>query len=73
MWREGIVEAEGRVIRYQAKVYEVGSRFGINGGRVSKLLFLSDGEVLLSYDRGWGVKPTCEAAKEALAILLAKF
>lgn len=75
MWHEGTIgipmEDGGSVkVRYQAKVYDTGSQYGINGGRISKLLLLADGECVAAYDRGWSVKPTCEAAKLALSILM---
>lgn len=75
MWHEGTIgipmEDGGSVkVRYQAKVYDTGSQYGINGGRISKLLLLADGECVAAYDRGWSVKPTCEAARLALSILL---
>lgn len=52
----------------EAKVYETGSEYGIEGGRVSKLAIrrrvisrYSDRLVLVvSYDRGWDIRPTTE-------------
>jgi hypothetical protein len=38
---------------YGAKVYDEGSEYGINGGRVSKLYVREDGESIVHYDRGW--------------------
>lgn len=50
MWEEG----EYKDYKYQAKVYDKGSHFGINNGRVSKLWIynVKTGEVLYNYDRG---------------------
>lgn len=39
--------------RYEAKVYDNGSEYGIYGGRVSKLSIYEDDEVIVHYDRGW--------------------
>lgn len=53
MWHEGVIEG----FWWQAKVYDKGSQFGINGGRVSKL-FICEGSVwdadkqVYGYDRG---------------------
>ena len=59
-WTEGRVDGYS----YQAKVYADTSRFGINGGTVSKLL-IKDGEdnVVANYDRGWDVIPEGKAKK----------
>lgn len=49
--------------RFEAKLYDEGSCFGINEGRVSKLHiwpkegFVFDSEVV-AYDRGWDIEPT---------------
>ena len=59
---------------FQAKVYNEGSKFGINQGRVSKLAVWKNDpehkgfyrETIANYDRGWDVQPTDEAAKEVL-------
>ncbi len=49
-WVEG--EYEGR--RYQAKVYDEPSDYGINGGRVSKLWVRGTTyNTFINYDRGW--------------------
>ena len=54
MWQDGIFRRE---YWWQAKVYVEGSRFGINGGRVSKLTICATPtwdhtQVLYNYDRG---------------------
>lgn len=66
MWEKGTVNVGGAVYAYHAKVYEVGSKFGIDGGRVSKLEMARDGETVCSYDRGWDVEPEGEMDIEAL-------
>lgn len=44
----------GNVGRFtvQAKVYDEGSHYGIDGGRVSKLWIKDGAEVVYNYDRG---------------------
>ncbi|GHU52477.1 hypothetical protein FACS1894132_02200 [Clostridia bacterium] len=51
--------------KFEAKVYDVGSEYGINGGRVSKMsvwrkkkpgVYFTH-ETVLNYDRSWDVKP----------------
>ncbi len=62
-WCEGVVGD----FFFQAKSFDVGSDFGINGGRVSKLSIkrketVGNGRdwfegVVVNYDRGWDIKP----------------
>ena len=44
---------------FQAKVYDTDSKYGISGGRVSKLTIASKatGRVVARYDRGWDILP----------------
>ncbi len=61
LWREGTIgipTKEGtKIAHYSAKVYEEGSEFGINGGRISKLEIKIDGKTVLNYDRGLDIEP----------------
>lgn len=52
------VSGELNGYEFQAKVYEVGSAFGIKGGKISKLQIKKDDVVVLNYDRGWDVRPS---------------
>ena len=47
MWKEGAILIRGKVYKYQAKVYEEGSEYGIEGGRVSKVMIKHDGEIVV--------------------------
>ena len=43
---------------FEAKVFDECSEYGINNGRVSKLLMTNeDGNIVASYDRGWDIEP----------------
>ena len=68
MWKDGIIDG----YRYQVKVFDEGSDFGINGGRISKLWMQKDGKEAANYDRGWDVRPTGKA-KAAYEKLLAMY
>ena len=75
MWKEGTIgiPKEGKklkAVHYWIKVYEEGSQFGINGGKIIKLTLKLDGEIIANYDRGWDIEPTTEEANLALCILL---
>jgi hypothetical protein len=46
---------------FEAKLFDEGSEYGINGGRVSKLFIADDDDyTLVNYDRGWDVEPSVE-------------
>ncbi len=61
------------VCSYSVKYFSEGSRFGIDGGRISKLCIKTDGKTACCYDRGWDGKPEDYAAKAALAILIKEY
>jgi hypothetical protein len=53
-WVEGKVEN----YKFEAKIFDEGSEWGIEGGRVSKLTIANENdEWLVNYDRGWDIKP----------------
>lgn len=57
---------------FEAKVYDEGSQFGIDGGRVSKLgVYQAEpkGE-LIGYDRGWETYPATPELENLLEALL---
>ena len=70
MWKEGSIKVNGEIFHYWMKRYEEGSQWGIEGGRISKLMLKRNGEIVCNYDRGWDIEPTCEEANLALSILL---
>ena len=55
MWKHG----EYNGFSWCIKVFDEGSRFGINNGRISKLWIQrkQNREEVANYDRGWDVKP----------------
>ncbi len=73
MWKEGAILIGGKGYRYWVKHYEEGSQFGIDGGRISKLMIKRGGEIVCNYDRGWDVEAVDEDTEFALAILLKDF
>jgi len=70
MWREGFIIIEQKGYRYWVKHFEEGSEWGIDGGRISKLMIKRDGEIVCNYDRGWDVQPVDRNTEFALAILM---
>ena len=71
MWKEGALRVNESTFHYWMKVFEEVSQFGIDGGRVSKLMLKRNNEVVCNYDRGWDIKPVDSDTELALAILLA--
>ena len=70
MWREGTNIINKKGYRYWVKHFDEGSQFGIDGGRISKLMIKRSGEIVCNYDRGWDIKPVDEDTEFALAILM---
>lgn len=70
MWKEGSLRLGGDIFHYWMKQYEEGSQFGIDGGRISKLMLKRNGEIVYNYDRGLDVAPVDENTVFALEILL---
>lgn len=70
--RIGIPDADGSYtyFEYWVKVYETGSEFGIDGGKIGKLTIKKDGMPVVNYDRGWDLTPSNDAEKQALASLI---
>jgi hypothetical protein len=60
---------------FQAKHFDVGSEYGINEGRTSKLAVwkgkeYSQSDVIVNYDRGWDIEPETEEQKEVCDTLV---
>lgn len=70
MWKEGVIGINGTPYHYWIKVYEEGSVFGIDGGRISKLMIKRKDEIVCNYDRGWDMRPVDEETQLAFEILV---
>lgn len=57
LWREGALKVKNSSFHYWAKVYDEGGEYGIDGGRVSKLMIKQNDKIVCNYDRGWDVEP----------------
>jgi len=64
-WHNGTING----VRFNAKVYDEPSEFGIDNGNVSKLWI----EGIANYDRGWDIKPKTADGKKMVAELLQYF
>lgn len=70
MWREGSVNIGEDIFHYWIKQYVGSSVYGIEGGRISKLMITRGGEIVCNCDRRWDIKPVDEDTVFALAILI---
>ena len=70
MWKEGAIRVNSSWIHYWIKVFDEPSRFGIDGGRISKLTLKRKNEIVCNYDRCWDMKPVDEDVEAALQILI---
>lgn len=73
MWREGKIEVENRTIHYWIKSFDSGSPYGIDEGRISKLMLKRDDQIIANFDRGWGIEPIDAKAQAALEIFMKEF
>ena len=78
MWKKGTISIPDKrdkdhciLCHYWVKVYPRRSKmYGINGGRISKLMIKRGGEIVCNYDRGWDIKPSDPDAQLAMEIIL---
>ena len=70
MWKEGSIRVNGEVFHYWMKQYESGSQWGIEGGRISKLMLKWGSKIVCNYDRGWDIEPADENTRLATELLL---
>ena len=78
MWIEGtigVTTAEGNTasIHYWVKHYDESSEWGVDGGRISKLMLKQNGAVVYNFDRGGYITPQTPEAQAALMILMHEF
>lgn len=79
MWSQGSIgvpngDGTYTVCKYRVKHFDEPSEtYGIDGGRISKLTIMVNGETTLNYDRGWDIEPEDEASQLAYAVILKKF
>lgn len=73
MWTEGSLKVYNSIFHYWIKHFDEGSQFGIEGGRISKMMLKRDGEVVLNYDRGWDIEPSDPDTQLARDILIHEY
>ena len=73
MWNEGTIKVNQSIFHYWVKHYEETSVFGIDEGRISKLMLKRNGEIVCNYDREWDIEPIDADTETALAILMKNY
>lgn len=79
MWSEGTIQiktddAKNKLVHYWCKHFvEPNEKYGLDGGKISKLMLKQDDMVVYNYDRGADIKPQTKEAEQALAILLSEY
>lgn len=69
IWENGKLAA----CHYWVKYFDGPSRYGIDGGRISKLTIRKEGKFTCNYDRGWDIEPEDETTRTAAAILVKEY
>ncbi len=79
MWSEGTIGVPAKngtytAVHYWVKHFEEPSEdYGINGGKISKLMLKANGEIIYNYDRGLDIDCKDKNAELALCILLNEY
>lgn len=69
MWKKGTMNG----YKYEVKAFDMGSDWGIKGGRISKLYIAKGKETVCAYERGWDTLPKDDEAKTVCEALLKKY
>ncbi len=70
MWQKGSIKVNGEIFHYWMKQFDEASQWGIDEGRISKLMLKRSGKIVCNYDRGWDIEPTDPNSKLAAEILI---
>ncbi len=70
MWKEFYLEVDRKLVKVCMKQFEEGSEFGIDNGRISILDVRFKKDLIISYSRGWDIKPKTDFEKKVLDKIL---
>ena len=74
LWIKGDLLMGQERFKFWAKIFSTGSKYGIDGGSISKLEIRdADGSTVMAYDREWMVKPKTAKVKELLEYMKDKY
>lgn len=73
MWKYEHIKYEGFDFYCEIKVYDEGSVFGIDGGRISKLTIKYEGFTVCQYDREWVMSPSSPIVIDVLRCILQQY
>ena len=71
MWHEGSIKVGSSIFHYLVKNFDEPSGiYGLEGGRISKVMLKRNGQIVYNYDRGLDIAPADQETEIALAILM---
>lgn len=71
MWHEGSVKVGSSIFHYWVKNFDEPSKiYGLEVGRISKVMLKRNGQIVYNYDRGLDIAPADQETEMALAILM---
>lgn len=71
MWHEGSIKVGSSIFHYWVKNFDEPSGiYGLEGGRISKVMLKRNGQIVYNYDRGLDIAPADQETEMALAILM---
>ena len=73
MWDKLIIHVNDKTFTAYAKHYDEPSKYGIDGGRISKLEIDDEHGTVVNYDRGWDIKPKTPEEAAAYETVLKAF
>ncbi len=73
-WTNATAKVGKKTYTIQMVVFEEGSEYGIEEGKISKLYVAdADRNMIANYDRGWDVLPKSQAELDIVDTIIAKF
>lgn len=73
MWETGVLKIDGIRFSYDVKYFDEPSKFGINGGRISKLCIKCGDDIEAMYDREWVTFPKDDVVMNIFLNLIKQF
>lgn len=74
MWTEGSIKVNGSIFHYQVLHFDEPSKiYGLQGGKISKLMLKRNGKIAYNFDRGQDIEPIDENTEIAVAIMIKEY
>lgn len=74
MWTEGSIKVNGSIFHYWVLHFDEPSKiYGLQGGKISKLMLKRNGKIAYNFDRGQDIEPIDENTEIAVAIMIKEY